>query len=306
MKPTFTMMIGLPGSGKSYFAEQLNANVHSSDAIREEILGDVNDQNNNDKVFKELHKRIKNDLISGIDCVYDATNISAKYRIAFIRELKNIDCKKVCVIMATTYEDCKIRILNRERVVPVEVLNRMYKNFVPPYYYEGWDEIKINYTNTCALYNYTLTKLFDPDTGIDNYNQNNSHHKLTLGAHCRKTAEYVHVHYPYDYLLYDAAIIHDEGKLFTASMLNGKGEVDGNCHYYQHHCVGAYNSLFYYLNEEYCEEDILYISNLIYFHMHPYMQWKDNDKNRDKYRKLLGEDMYLDIVHLHEGDVYAH
>lgn len=50
MNPTFIMMVGLPYSGKSYYAEKLSkeygAVVHSSDAIRAEILGDVQDQNN--------------------------------------------------------------------------------------------------------------------------------------------------------------------------------------------------------------------------------------------------------------------
>lgn len=42
MKPIFWMMVGLPYSGKSYEAEKLKENlgavIHSSDAIREEIL----------------------------------------------------------------------------------------------------------------------------------------------------------------------------------------------------------------------------------------------------------------------------
>lgn len=47
-KPKFYMSVGIPGSGKSTWIEshkdELNANVHSSDAIRAELLNDVNDQ----------------------------------------------------------------------------------------------------------------------------------------------------------------------------------------------------------------------------------------------------------------------
>ena len=47
-KPTFTMMVGLVGSGKSTYAKQLaeetNAIICSSDAIREELCGDENSQ----------------------------------------------------------------------------------------------------------------------------------------------------------------------------------------------------------------------------------------------------------------------
>ena len=44
------MMCGLPGSGKSTYAEKLEEEgyiIHSSDKIREE-LGDVNDQSKNE------------------------------------------------------------------------------------------------------------------------------------------------------------------------------------------------------------------------------------------------------------------
>ena len=47
-KPTFTMMVGLPGSGKSTYAKELaertNAKICSSDAIREELTGDISIQ----------------------------------------------------------------------------------------------------------------------------------------------------------------------------------------------------------------------------------------------------------------------
>lgn len=41
----FYMTVGIPGSGKSYVASTLpGVVIHSSDAIREEILGDENDK----------------------------------------------------------------------------------------------------------------------------------------------------------------------------------------------------------------------------------------------------------------------
>lgn len=55
----FYMMVGLPGSGKSFTAESIpNAVTHSSDAIRAEVLGDENDQTQQDLVFQTLHKRV--------------------------------------------------------------------------------------------------------------------------------------------------------------------------------------------------------------------------------------------------------
>ena len=67
-KPILCFCVGLPGSGKSYWAEankeELNAVVHSSDEIREELTGDVNEQSKNELVFSTLHKRVKEDLLN--------------------------------------------------------------------------------------------------------------------------------------------------------------------------------------------------------------------------------------------------
>ena len=45
IKPSLYYLIGLPASGKSYYAEKIsnifNANIHSSDNIREELYQDI-------------------------------------------------------------------------------------------------------------------------------------------------------------------------------------------------------------------------------------------------------------------------
>lgn len=141
MKPMFMMMVGLPYSGKSCYAEKLkeefNAVVHSSDAIREEILGDVQDQNNNGKVFDVLHRRVIEDLSNGRNVIYDATNINYKRRMDTIQRLSKVPCEKVCEFMTTPFADCVERSKHRDRVVPYEVLERMYKSIWIPQYYEG-------------------------------------------------------------------------------------------------------------------------------------------------------------------------
>ena len=138
-RPKIFVMVGLPGSGKSYKAkelvEQYDANIHSSDAIREELTGDINNQDINDLVFKTLHNRIKEDLRNGKNCIYDACNISYKRRMAFLQELKNIPCEKYCVLMVTPYEECLNNNNNRDRVVPNGVIERMYRTFDIPWYY---------------------------------------------------------------------------------------------------------------------------------------------------------------------------
>lgn len=106
----FFMCIGLPASGKSEQTKKLaveyDAEVFSSDSLREEMFGDVNHQADNDTLFKELHKRIRECLTSGKSAIYDATNISYKRRMEFLKSLNKIPCEKIAVLMATPYEVC--------------------------------------------------------------------------------------------------------------------------------------------------------------------------------------------------------
>jgi predicted kinase len=101
--PIFVMVVGLPGSGKSTYIEKFYSDycVHSSDAIREELSGDVNNQDINKQVFDTLHKRVKADLAAGKNVVYDATNISWKRRKAFVQELNSISCYKECILKSS-------------------------------------------------------------------------------------------------------------------------------------------------------------------------------------------------------------
>ena len=298
---TFIMMVGLVGSGKSTeaqkLAEKYDANIHSSDAIREELSGDINNQDINDLVFRTLHKRIKEDLHSGKNCIYDATNISYKRRMAFLRELTSIPCEKICVLMATPYEECLKNNANRDRVVPEYVIEKMYRNFDVPWVYEGWNDIIVMYNNT----NYRLPNNFYLTN--KHFNQHNTHHTLTLGEHCEAVCAKLN---NVSKELKLAGMLHDCGKPFCKTFKNTKGEITEQAHYYNHEHTGSYDSLFY--REDFSHKiDPLYIAVLIRWHMQPYFWEKDNnEKQQNKYRKLWGEELYSDIMKLHESDKNAH
>lgn len=301
--PELVMMVGLPGSGKSTYAEKLKKEgviIHSSDAIREE-LGDVNDQSNNEEVFKILHKRIKDDLRDGKSVAYDATNLNRKRRVAFLRELQNIPCEKVCVLIATPFKECLLQNLERERTVPREVLDRMYKSFQMPSTYEGFDEVIVHYPKKNWKEYYG--DIYDFIFSLVNFNQSNSHHTLTLGEHMMKASDYILIHKgEQKNNLYYAALSHDIGKPFTKSFLNSKGEVDTEAHYYSHHNCGSYNSLFF----EYPEYvDKKYVALLIELHMKPHMEWKQSEKAKDKYRRLFGDKVIEDVMMIHWADINA-
>ena len=321
-KPMMIMMMGLPGCGKSTLAAHISVSdgqiivmqdksdennpiIHSSDDLREELYGDASTQGDNNKLFVELHRRIKNDLRSGKNVIYDATNINKKLRISFLNELKNIDCRKVCIAVMTPYESCIENNKKRERVVPERVIRKMYKNWQPPHFHEGFDEIHFAFlcTEGGHISNMPFHTLVDT---MDAFDQENSHHALSLGEHCRRACQYCYDVQASDKNLITAAYLHDIGKLETKTRINSRGIDDGNCHYYQHHCVGAYLAMFYLTDGGYTIEDQCDIINMIYYHMHPYMSWKQSEKARKRDKELLGEELFASIMMLHEADLAAH
>lgn len=53
-------------------------------------------------------------------------------------------------------------------------------------------------------------------------------------------------------------------------------------------------------------ERALYIASLINWHMRPYISWSQSEKSKQRDRILIGEQMFEDIIKLHEADVSAH
>ncbi len=300
--PYMICMVGLPGSGKSTYAKELademRAVICSSDAIREELCGDENSQDKNEDVFKILHSRIKESLRKGVNVIYDATNINSKRRRAFLSDIRNIPCIKKCIIMAVPFNDCCEQNNSRERVVPHEVIERMYKNWNTPYWFEGWDEIEIKFKD-----DFEIANVIDIWISDNMYlNQDNPHHSCSLGQHCALVGQAL----TKNNLLHCAGLLHDCGKPFTKSFVNSKGEETNVAHYYNHQCCGAYDSLFFAYPDD---VDRLDVSVLINLHMMPYFWKKDKEhgeKTRQKYQKLWGNEMYNNVMKLHEADKKAH
>ena len=307
MKQKLIMMVGLPGSGKTMKTEEIctryniigeNCKVFSSDAIREELTGDVNDQEHNAEVFEELHKRIHEQLSDGGHAIYDATNLNYKRRKAFLDQMKSYDVDKVCVFMAVPFRTCCSRNLSRDRVVPPEVMARMYEHITIPDYFEGWDDIVVEYDTD--WWDEADTPMLFMQRYIG-YPQDNPHHTKTLGEHLMAAYtwmdKYLDEHadeYDHDekVALRLAAVLHDCGKPYCRSV-----DEDGVAHYIGHENVGAYDSLFYRSTI-----NMMDVAHLIQWHMIP-MKW--SDKTSEKYQKLWGKRFYDMVMLLHQADVEA-
>lgn len=310
--PYLIMLIGIAGSGKSTLAEQIlidkNGYLHppvicSSDTTRLNLFGSMDVQENNEDVFREMSKQIKENLINGVDVVYDATNLNKRKRAAFLDSVQKIDCHKEAVCVLTPFRDCVTANKSRDRVVPYHKQKKMYMDWTPPSLAEGFDHITLAYHWGTRKNDFSIQRLFDR---IDDMDQENDHHSLTLGSHCKQAASYILERYPEEEMLAIATLLHDNGKVFSKTNINAKGVDDGQAHYYQHHCVGAYDSLFYTANMDLDVQDRLYISQLIYYHMHPYMQWEQSEKSLKRDLRIMPTGLYEDVQKLHDADVAAH
>lgn len=302
---TFIMCIGLPGCGKSTWCMQqetlYNSLSISTDKIREELYGSESEQGDPNKVFKIAKDMVVNGFEIFDTVILDATNIEKKHRMHFIKAVKQ--CVNNIVVKAVWFaipvEVCKERNRQRDRIVPEYVIDKMYKLFTPPGKEEGFDEFNI------VLKYDGHKKIEDFLKVADFFDQQSKHHTLTLGEHVRKANEYVKEHGGSN-VLCTAALLHDVGKLVTSSHKNSKGETTKELHYYQHHCCGAYEIPFYLIyDKNFTIDEIVYIANLVYYHMHPLREWQ-SDKKRKKDENLLPKDFLKDLLLLNKGDVNSH
>lgn len=299
--PELIMFVGLPASGKSTYAKSMENYVWcSSDAIREEFPGCKNDF-----VFGTMYKRVANALTQGQNCIYDATNLSSKHRVSFLRTINRIACKKICILFLCSIPECKRRNMLREGIacVPEEVYNKFLCQFHPPVFQEGWDEIRIVYDDAdqdIKPIDLTVTEGFD---------QHNPHHTFTLGEHLKAAEDYIVKEDPANSIVITAARYHDIGKIYTGQFCDVHGNKTDIMHFYGHEGYGSYLYLLHALSDFHTDEDMakaLYISALIAWHMRPLNAWEQSKSAKEKDRKFLGEKMFSDLCLLHEADLHAH
>lgn len=301
---TVYMMIGLPGSGKSYVARRFNCPIVSSDAIRKKLFGNEEDQSHNQEVFNTVHSHIQSYLTNGKDCVYDATNLSRKRRISFLKSLP-AGTRSVAVVIATDYDIILKQNAERDRHVPEEVIRRMMRTMQLPDSRENWSRILIipHPKNKKTYYDYLSETL--------SFNQDNPHHTLTLGKHMVKAGEYVLNNWE-EYNITEqqatkcwlAAMLHDIGKPLCKTYTLWSGKTDSHAHYYNHAEVGAYLfacSLFAF-NED-CRDRYSEVFLLIKLHM---LAFEQKENTNDYIKELYGEEFLKMYKLVHDADLAAH
>lgn len=306
------ILCGLPGSGKSSYAECLSyifsddaeVAIHSSDAIRGELFGDPGFQGDNAKVFETMHHRVREDLRAGKTVVYDATNITRKARKGAIACAHPTHDTIECHIVWTDLEECIRRDSQRDRKVGPGVIDKMLRRWQSPWKDEGFDKIElVLYQPDFEPLKYiaqSVTKMQIP--------HDNPHHQLGVWEHCQEAQAWLKKYFdeqpakiPYDRCALDtAAMMHDIGKPYTKFFKPG----EDIAHYYDHHCVGGYLSYGLFLRPDahglysWETDRACFVSWLISNHMEGFFN--------SKYYQTLNPQwkFYLDLLHM--ADVAAY
>ena len=302
---TFYMMVGLPASGKSVYAkllaEEVNGTIVSSDAIRAEWYGGEEIQGDPAKIFREVVLRCQVAIHRGQSVILDATNMNAKKRKNIVRAMPA--CNKVCIVMATPFDECIKRDEMRPRSVGPAVMEKMRRNFQMPYYNEGWDHIEVFYPRDCEMVDTEAHYRVEID-----FDQRNSHHSMTVGDHEWK-AESIAREKGFDSEVQTASAYHDCGKIWCQHFKEG----DPEAHYYNHQNISAYQ----FLTTDAAEavygigntRMVIEVAALITWHMVPYPMPDEcpYDSLKEWGRAKGFDEQFIEhLWQLHQCDVGAH
>ena len=288
-RPTLILLCGIPGSGKTTYAEKYirtyPGTVHiSSDNIRKELWGNEATQGDNNEVFALMQTRTINALNFGDNVVYDATDLTRKDRAYIISQCPKF-AKIECHIIWAPIETCIERDAARKRTVGKEIIDKMLKRFQTPYYDEGIDYIEVIRPVQFDSGIYEMMLVDEMKIPHDN-----PHHTLSIYDHCQEAYHYT-LKATRDFELQWAAWLHDIGKPAVKAFVDTKGNPCDIAHYYYHNNYGAWMSYG-------IRNTTPFVAWLICNHMEPFFN--------SKYYNNLPVYLKQKIDLLHEADRAAH
>ncbi len=138
------VLVGLPGSGKSTYLENLGGTGLSSDAIRRLLADDETDQTIHVRVFATLRFLLRQRLAIGRPVTYiDATNLTPHERSPYIVIGAAFGCRMEAVFFDVPLDICRQRNACRARVVPEAAMSKLARKLVPPSLEEGFARVTV-------------------------------------------------------------------------------------------------------------------------------------------------------------------
>jgi predicted kinase len=117
------VLVGLPGSGKSTYLDQMGVSGLSSDTIRKLLADDEADQTIHVRVFQTLRYLLEQRLAIGRSVTYiDATNLTPEERRPYIEIARAHACRVEAVFFDVPLAVCLERNARRQRVVPGDAM----------------------------------------------------------------------------------------------------------------------------------------------------------------------------------------
>jgi predicted kinase len=155
-RPLFIMLIGVPGSGKSFFVKNYvnyifpdkEFTVVSSDAIidqRAAAQGKTYSDVFQDEIKSattEMNQNLRNAIANNMDIVWDQTNLTAKARAGKLSQIPKT-YRKIAVFFPTPNEkELQRRLASRPgKNIPSNIVMGMKSQLQAPTTAEGFDEI---------------------------------------------------------------------------------------------------------------------------------------------------------------------
>jgi predicted kinase len=137
------LLVGLPGSGKSTWVKGKQG-VLSSDALRELLADDPDNQTIHARVFRVLRELLKHRLELKRPATYvDATNLTPYERKPYVKLAHRFDCKIEAVFFDVPLDECIRRNRERKRIVPDQVIRKMAERLVKPSTKEGFSRVYV-------------------------------------------------------------------------------------------------------------------------------------------------------------------